>query len=110
MKILLEDPEDIRALMRVLSDVLNLVAEGKFNERSMQNKIVKIDKILRDALSANRINPLDIATIAVYLDTVGGTSGTLEWIMMRVHQNMSTMKLVDIGLALSLVKKLTDPA
>lgn len=44
--------------------------------------------------------PSEYGLVSLYLNRYGGTQGTYDYSMMRLHQNMKECKLIDIGMAL----------
>ncbi len=59
-------------------------------------------------LKADRVPHNDLGLIHLYLNRVGGTNGTYDYSIMRMFQNLSSQKLIDIGLALMNVGQLDD--
>jgi hypothetical protein len=46
--------------------------------------------------------------VHLYLNIQGGTQGTFDYAMMKVHQNISQCKLIDIGFALGNVYQIEE--
>jgi hypothetical protein len=59
-----------------------------------------VNYILANALKADKIDASDLGCVLSYLEVVNAPSIFFQYAILRVHQNLPKVKLMDIGLSL----------
>ena len=104
---IVDDPEDTRSLLTLMSLILDESSieeeQGSRKKKGTpkyQKNLGKVDKVLKYQLKEDKIAPQDYGLVNLYLHNLGGTQGTYDYAIMRIHQNIKNCQLLDIGFAL----------
>lgn len=97
--------------MRVITQLLEqgtLPTESKELKRA-EKYLNKIDRIIFSLLKADRFPNSQLGVIHMYLQRFGGTPGTFDYSIKRIHDSLGSQKLFDIGMALINAAQLDNP-
>jgi hypothetical protein len=94
-----EKPDDIQLLLDVLSIIVDQEEEILQGEVPIKD-FELVNYILANALKADVIRPDDLGLVLTYLEVVQAPSIFFQYAILRVHQNLPKVKLIDIAMSL----------
>jgi len=106
-----DDPDDKRGLLKLISTVLEEIGdemEPEMFPKHVSKSLGSVDKIIRYQLKKDVFSPQDYGLLHLYIQRVGGTKGTIDYAIKRMHENMSECQLIDIGIALMNLHKMEN--
>lgn len=102
-----EEPENIELLLDIISIIFE-EAESIVEEGKTIKDFDLVNYVLANALKADKIDPSDLGLVLSYLSAVNAPSIFFQYAILRVHQNLSKVKLIDISLTLTALHHLAD--
>ena len=92
-----EDPSNIK----LLYDVMAIIC---YQAEELKNQEIKdfdvVNYVLASALKADKIQPQNLGLVLSYLGEVNAPSIYYQYAILRVHQNLHKVKLVDIAITI----------
>ena len=92
-----DDPSNIKLLYDVMALICTNIDSLK-NEKLKDHDVVNY--VLASALKADKIEPKNLGLVINYLNEVNAPSIYYQYAILRVHQNLHKVKLIDITLTL----------
>jgi hypothetical protein len=108
---MMDDPEDKRGMLMLMSSMLEELG-AEFEEENFPKVVTAnlgtVDKLLRSFLKKDLMRPEDMGLVQLYIQRVGGTEGTIDYAIKRMHENMSECQLIDIAIGLMNLPKMEN--
>ena len=97
--------------MRLMSSMLEELGD-EFDDENFPKVVTKnlgtVDKLLRSFLKKDALKADEMGMVHLYIQRVGGTEGTIDYAVKRMHEKMSECQLIDIGIALMNLPKMEN--
>ena len=95
-----ENPDNIQLLLDVISFIYDQ-QEQLIEAGEVIKDFDLVNYVLASALKADKIEPHDLGLVIAYLEQVYAPSIYFQYAILRVHQNLSKVKMIDIAMTIS---------